>query len=143
MRAADVLASIGRTNKGAVPILPLTKADQNIEVRQRAVIALAVSSPEAVAVLIEVMKGDRDDLRIEAIKAVEQHGEQGKPAVPVLLDLLKASDFAIRLEAIRGLGSMGPAAADAVSALNMMLEGNSNPIEASIICGAGKNQRKR
>lgn len=91
----------------------------------RGVIAAAycqiARGPEAVPVLISLLKDRNQEVRREAVGALGDVGPAAKAAAPDLIDMLAGGPAEVRRECAWSLGRIGPDARKAVPALTAAL----------------------
>jgi HEAT repeat protein len=138
-----VVSGAGRMGAPAVGYLrKVATTDDDIKVRQQAMVALQDMNADAVPPLLEALGDEDAEVRKEAAFVLcTLGGAQAKQAVPNLIDSLK-NDSApmVRRFAARALGRARPSAQEAVAALLVSLKESeaivrANSAEAlSVIC---------
>ncbi|HKB01720.1 MAG TPA: HEAT repeat domain-containing protein, partial [Gemmataceae bacterium] len=124
IRAAAILARIGRTAGAAVPKLAELLNDKAPEVQLAAAEALAAVGPAAKTAIPELAKkveAKDDDLARAAIGALRALGPVAAPAVPSLAKAIESDDRGLSVEAAQALAAIGPAASPAVPTLAKQL----------------------
>jgi HEAT repeat protein len=124
VRAAAMLARIGRTAGAAVPKLAELLNDKSPEVQLAAAEALAAVGPAARPAIPELAKkveGKDDDLARAAIGALRTLGPVAAPAVPSLARAIQADDRSLCVDAAQALAAIGPEARPAVPTLAKQL----------------------
>ena len=125
-QAASVLSGMGQNAEASLPaVLEALGAERNLPTGQMyvfeelivAAVNLGGDPSTALAPLIEMMKGDTDDVRGRAAELIARFGRRAAPAVPQLIALLGNKDRQIQTAAIRALAAIGPAASAAAPEL--------------------------
>ncbi len=124
-RAAETLAQMGETAKGAVPQLIIALGDEEWQVRKPAAQALAAIGPAAqaaVSQLVETLNDEEWHVRKAAAEALVAIGPAAHPAVAKLIEALSDWEWQVRSPAAQALAAIGPPAKPAIpqliSALN-------------------------
>jgi HEAT repeat protein len=124
IRAAAMLARIGRTAGTAVPKLAELLNDRAPGVRLAAAEALAAVGPAGKAAVPELAKkveGQDDDLARATIGALRALGPVAAPAVPALAKAIQADERGLCVDAAQALAAIGPEAGPAVPTLAKQL----------------------
>jgi HEAT repeat protein len=101
------------------------------------VLELRDVGPEALPLLVEVVRKDDDAMRHDALRLIARLENEAQPAVPVLIDLLGHDERDTRQLAVRALGRIGPAAEPAVGVLVDMLDETSRDLALDVIVALG------
>jgi HEAT repeat protein len=121
------LGSIGSSAEDAIPaliqVLIQVLKGQDEELSRGAAFVLEKIGRDAVPFLVEIIKNGREDVRISAISALGYMGSEAESAVPVLIELLNHETPQVRLETIYTLGSIGSSARAAIPPLIQVLKG--------------------
>jgi hypothetical protein len=133
--AAEVLARFGAKAKPALPQL-LQAAKDFPATRYYAIVALRKIKPEAgtvLPVIIEALKGEDQNARLEAIAYIQDLGPEAKDAVkPLIAAWDRTNDVGEHTWMANAFGSIGPAAKEALPRLARVRDENTP-------WGAGRN----
>lgn len=137
LAAMGALGRMGAAAKDAVPALSKLALSPEWRVSQPAAAALAkVDVAALVALLMPRLESPDEEVKAQAVKALEYVGPGAAPFVPALANIVRtAEDGWTRAAAANGLGQMGALAAEAVPTL---IEGLQHPTEhARRYCAKG------
>jgi HEAT repeat protein len=81
------------------------------------VLALGVIGEDAVLKIASALKDSEEEVRLNAVAALQQLGVKSKLAVPDLIGVLKDKNEDVRRRAIVTLRILGPEAKEAIAAL--------------------------
>ena len=93
--------------------------------------ALVACNSKSVSALIKALEGKDEKIRIVAIVALGEIGENAKPAVPGLINALQDKDSMVRYSAAYTLGKIGKKAKPAVSELVAALQDKDSTVRSS------------
>jgi HEAT repeat protein len=143
MAALIALGQIGPDAKSALPAMKeLAQKADDPRIRSGAVANLAKLGPEAVPVLVELLKVDDSAVRLACLQGL---GRQAKPpmaAVANLAEALTDKEPKVRALAAHILGQIGPDAKEAVPALTKAATDSEGEVRAIIEKALQKIQEK-
>jgi RNA polymerase sigma factor (sigma-70 family) len=118
-RAISALAAIGAEDKRVLPLLVEALKDKHVD--NSAAIALGDIGKQAVPALLQLLKGQDNDLRKWACTALYTIGPDAKEAIPELIKCLDEQDQNLRNSAAQALGRMAPESKAAIPSLIKLL----------------------
>lgn len=104
------------------PTIPSLNLLREAGLKETAADALARIGDDAVPALIQALRHENRDVRIQAARALARIGSRAKQSVPALVNALYDVDETVRRTAARALGQLGPEARAAIPDLVAVLE---------------------
>jgi HEAT repeat protein len=143
MAALTALGQIGPKATAALPAMKdLVRKAEDPRVRSGAVTNLAKFGPDALPVLVELLKADDSGVRLECLKGLGHEKSPPRSAVPNLILALADKESDVRALAAYVLGQIGPDAKEAVPALTKAAEDRDDRVRAVVEKALQKIQGK-
>jgi len=108
------------------------------ETHRPAIERLRRGGAEAVPVLLEILDGEVDLARVNAVRALALIGPEARDAVPALLAALTEGDTRLRRTAIDALGEIRPEDAEAVATIRALIDHADEPTRRSAMVTLGR-----